>query len=276
MVTQARQSRRRRQVLSRERIVEAAVELLDAAGEDALTVRALTERLSTGSGAIYHHVGSMRELLQAATDTVITGALPPRPTASGPGQAPGSAGSPEDGIRAAALGLFDAADEHPWLATQFAVQITRNPWGSVTPWVFESIGRQLPALGVPRRDWFTTTSTLVHYILGAITQNARTPYDTGDGGIPGADVERTEFLDTASRAWQELDPGEYPFLHDIAGQMREHEDREQFLAGIDLILAGLTAARPPEAAGGDGHRHMSRAGRPHGRSAQSDSSQSSR
>ncbi|MEU5025127.1 hypothetical protein [Streptomyces milbemycinicus] len=28
--------------------------------------------------------------------------------------------------------------------------------------------------------------------------------------------------------------------------MREHDDREQFLAGIDLVLAGITALGPAE------------------------------
>ncbi|MFC8450675.1 TetR/AcrR family transcriptional regulator [Kitasatospora sp. NPDC057223] len=242
MVTQTRQSQRRRQVLSRERIVEAAVELLDAEGEKALTVRALAERLSTGSGAIYHHVGNMGELLQAATATVVAGALPPLRTPAGSPQTCESTGSPEEAIRAAALGLFDAAAEHPWLAGQLAVQLTRSPWGTVTPRVFESIGRQVRALGVPRQDWFTTTSTLVHYILGATAQNAQTP--DGTGAAPESAEERADFLDTASRAWQGLDPDDYPFLHDIADQMREHEDREQFLTGIALILAGITAGRP--------------------------------
>ncbi|MDQ0779748.1 AcrR family transcriptional regulator [Streptomyces aurantiacus] len=244
---QTRQSQRRRQVLSRERIVEAAVELLDAGGERALTVRALSERLSTGSGAIYHHVGNMSELVQAATGTVVAGALPPLAAPSGSARDPGSTDSPEDMIRAVALGLFDAAAEHPWLAAQLAVQVIRSPWGSVTPRVFESIGRQLRELGVPRRDWFTTTSTLVHYILGATTQNAHAPNDTGNSGAPDTAEARAEFLDAASRAWQDLDPDDYSFIHDIADQMREHEDRDQFITGIDLILTGIAAGRPPGA-----------------------------
>lgn len=234
MATPTRQSQRRRQVLSRERILEAAIELLDTAGEGALTVRTLTERLATGSGAIYHHVGNRNELLQAAIDTVIADALAALPR---------SAGTPEDEIRAVALALFDAVTEHPWLAAQLAVQITRNPWGTVTLRVFEGIGRPMLALGVPQRDWFATTSTLVHYILGATTQNAQAPQ--GDGGTPGGEAERAEFLDAASRAWQNLDPGDYPFVRAIADQVREHDDRRQFRTGIDLVLKGVIAARPP-------------------------------
>jgi len=32
-------------------------------------------------------------------------------------------------------------------------------------------------------------------------------------------------------------------VHQVAAQLREHDDREQFLAGIDLILAGITTVR---------------------------------
>ncbi|MFI1387543.1 TetR/AcrR family transcriptional regulator [Streptomyces griseoaurantiacus] len=275
MVMRTRQSQRRRQVLSRERIVETAIELLDAGGEGALTVRALTERLSTGAGAIYHHVGNMNELGQAATETVIADALP-WPVASGGGAGesggaeeagetggsgkagkagePGRAGEvggsrgprerPEDRIRVVALGLYDAATEHPWLASRLAAQLTREPWGAVTPRIFESMGRPLRDLGVPRGDWFTTTSTLVHYVLGATSQNAQAADDVPGGAPPDTEEVRAAFLDTASRAWRDLDPEEYPFLHDIADQMRAHEDRAQFLAGVDLILAGVTASRP--------------------------------
>jgi hypothetical protein len=43
--------------------------------------------------------------------------------------------------------------------------------------------------------------------------------------------------------WSELDPVRYLFIRRIARQLRGHDDREQFLAGIDLILAGIAAVR---------------------------------
>jgi AcrR family transcriptional regulator len=246
MAMRTRQSARRRQVLTRERIVETAVELLDAAGEGVLTVRALTGRLATGPGAIYWHIGNMDELLEAATDAVVATALATRPTQPAEPaettEAGGTAGAPQDEIRAVALGLFDAVTEHAWLAAQLAVQLTRNPWGPVTLRIFESIGRPVRTLGVPQGDWFTTTSTLVHYILGATTQTAQ---NTGDNSVPGSESDRADFLNTTSRAWQDLDPDDYPFIRAIADQMREHDDREQFLTGIDLVLTGITTVHPP-------------------------------
>ncbi len=54
-------------------------------------------------------------------------------------------------------------------------------------------------------------------------------------------MDRTAFLDAVATRWEELDPDEYPFTRAVADQMRDHDDREQFLAGIDLILTGITA-----------------------------------
>jgi AcrR family transcriptional regulator len=226
MATRDGRPQRRNQVLSRERIIATAIELLDAGGEGALTVRALTERLATGSGAIYYQVGTRDELLDAVTETVVSAAL-----AAGPGT---GAATPGNEIRLVALALFDAIAEHPWLATRLILQVVRNPVGPVTVGIFESIGRQVGALGVPRDSWFDAASTIVHYILGAISQNARI-----DGDVPDVEPDREEFFDSTATAWQELDPEKYPFMHAVAGQISRHDDREQFLTGIAIVLDGL-------------------------------------
>jgi AcrR family transcriptional regulator len=211
---------RRADALTRERIVEAAVELLDTAGEDGLTFRALTERLATGPGAIYWHVANKDELLGAATEALVAAALE----------------APQDDVHAVALGLFDVIDEHPWLALQLTLQFSRRPGGPVTTRIFESLGRHVSGLGVPEDRWFTTTSALVHYVLGAAAQNSANAH---------VDVDRAAFLDTVATAWEGLDPDDYPFTRAVADEMRGHDDREQFLAGIDLVLTGITITHPP-------------------------------
>jgi len=56
-------------------------------------------------------------------------------------------------------------------------------------------------------------------------------------------TDRTAFLTTLAAQWTQLDPGQYPFVHQVAAQLPGHDDREQFLAGIDLILTGITTLR---------------------------------
>ncbi|MEU0447731.1 TetR/AcrR family transcriptional regulator [Streptomyces tendae] len=236
MAPRSRRPERRQEPLSRERIVTAAVELLDTVGERGLTFRALAERLATGPGAIYWHITGKAELLGAATDAVVA-AVTAEPT--------GTADSPQDAVRAVALGLFDATEAHPWLATQLATQLSRTPWGTVAPRIFESLGRQVQAMGVPEAHWFTATSALMHYILGAAGQNAVNSASAASAALSGRHVDRDEFLGTVSTAWQGLDPGEYPFTRAVADQVRGHDDREQFLAGISLVLAGIAALHRP-------------------------------
>jgi AcrR family transcriptional regulator len=211
--------------LSRQLIVEAAVELLDAEGEGGLTFRALSARLKTGPGAIYWHVANKSELLAAATDAVLVGAL----------AADAAESTPEDAIRAVALSLFDAIDDHPWIGAQ----LTQIASQTATLQIFERIGSQVQALGVPAGTEFDSASALLNYILGVAGQNAANARAVPPG------TTRSDVLGTESAVWAGLDLAEYPFLGTVAGQLRDHDDRAQFLAGVDLILAGIIASRPP-------------------------------
>ena len=106
--------------------------------------------------------------------------------------------------------------------------------------IFERIGRQVQALGVPRGAQFTSASALVSYIIGVSVQNAA----NGEAArLLEPSVNRADFLETESARWKELDAREYPFTRSVAAQLREHDDRAEFLAGIDLILTGVAASR---------------------------------
>ncbi|MHA3023963.1 TetR/AcrR family transcriptional regulator [Mycobacterium sp. BMJ-28] len=218
---------RRVDALSKERIVEAAIDILDTEGENALTFRALGARLATGSGAIYHHVADKNALLAAAADTVVTRVL-----TGATGAVNSSPSEPEAGIRAIALGLFDAIDEHPWVGAQ----LHRHPWSALLQ-IFEGIGGRIQALGIPEAAQFNSASALSNYILGVAGQNA----ENARSQVAGAD--RAAFLAEVARQWTQHDPARYPFVHQVAAQLRDHDDRDQFLAGIDLILAGIATVR---------------------------------
>jgi AcrR family transcriptional regulator len=223
MATRAQRAERRTDALSKQRIVAAAIEILDAGGETALTFRALAAHLATGSGAIYWHVASKNDLLTAATDDVIARVM----------TEVASSAEPQEAIRAIALGAFDAIDAHPWVGTQ----LSREPWQPAILQILEGVGGQLQALGVPGKAQFDCASALVNYILGLAGQ-----YAAGARLLP-RDTDRTAFLATVAAQWAQLDPAEYPFVHQVATQLPGHDDREQFLAGINLILTGITTAR---------------------------------
>ncbi|MGJ4941998.1 TetR/AcrR family transcriptional regulator [Bradyrhizobium sp. HKCCYLS1011] len=226
MATKIR-TERRTDALSKARIVEAAIEILDSEGEDALTFRALAARLSTGSGAIYWHVADKNDLLAAATDHVIAGVTADAVRGL----------RPQEVIRTLALGVFDAIHAHPWVGGQ----LSRNPWQDAVLRMLERIGSQVQALGVPERAQFNATTALMSFILGLAGQ-----YAAGARVFPrhtDRSVFRKAFLETVAAKWAQLDPTEHPFVRQLATVLPEHDDREQFVAGIDLILAGMESVQ---------------------------------
>ena len=223
MPTSSHRAERRTDALSRERIVEAAIEILDAQGEGALTFRALAAHLATGSGALYWHVAGKGELMAAAADAIVSRVMADVVRHKDPRKA----------IRALAAGVFDAIDAHPWVGTQLA----HAPWESALVQIFEGIGGQLRALGVPARSQFDAACALVNYILGVAGQNAANAREHAPG------TDRATALGEVAERWQQLDPAAWPFMHQAAAQLPKHDDREQFLTGIGWLLDGMTARR---------------------------------
>src|SRR5580700_1611801 len=107
MAKKARSIQRREESLSRDRIIEASIAILDGGGESGLTFRTLSERLATGPGAIYWHIANKSDLLAAACDTIVARTM----------EACLVGATPKATIRAIALGMFDAIDLHPWLGS---------------------------------------------------------------------------------------------------------------------------------------------------------------
>ncbi|RYX80652.1 TetR family transcriptional regulator [bacterium] len=220
MAKKSLSSGRREESLSQERIIEASIELLDSSGESGLTFRALAERLATGPGAIYWHIDNKTDLLTAACDAIIARTM----------QESRSGDTAKQSIRAVALGIFDAIDAHPWVGSA----LTHAPGQLPVVRILERIGQQVRAMGVPADKQWATVSALLNYILGVSGQNAANTHMARTRGL-----DRANFLGAIANDWSQLDPVEYPFTRSIAGQLPIHDDRLDFVAGIDLILDGL-------------------------------------
>lgn len=227
---------RREDSLTRERIVEASIELLDSAGEGGLTFRALSDRLATGPGAIYWHIDHKSDLLTAACDAVIARTLGTQVAGA----------TPAARIRALALAVFDVIDARPWVGSALTQAAGQLPMVRL----LEGLGQQVQALGVAQRkaQW-AAANALLSYVLGVAGQNAanaqahqaRLRAGKGPGG--GSAGDRQAFLAELGAAWSALDAQEYPFTRSMAAHLPTHDDRADFLAGIDLILAGIAAPR---------------------------------
>ncbi|HLK37731.1 MAG TPA: TetR/AcrR family transcriptional regulator [Polyangiaceae bacterium] len=106
-----------RDTLTREQIVDAAIELLDARGLDDFGMRTLGKRLGSAATAMYWHVGSKDDLLALAADRVWSEIALPDPAVTG--------------WRAAATqmatGLYAALTRHPWLVQTFGSLVLYGP-----------------------------------------------------------------------------------------------------------------------------------------------------
>lgn len=97
-----RRGPRRAAPLTRARIVEAAVALLDEHGIDGLTMRRLAQRLAVTSTALYWHVKTKDDVLDLALDEIF-------------GEVPLPAeGDWRDDVRALTSGWRGAMLRHPW------------------------------------------------------------------------------------------------------------------------------------------------------------------
>lgn len=216
---------RQRASHSIEAVLTAAVALLDEAGEQALTLRALAARLGTGVGSIYWYVSGKDELLERAIDHVLGGVL----TAV---EGQGRSDDPIDDLRMMAVTLFDTIVDRPWLGAHFMRNIAER--GNALQ-LYEQLGEQTLRLDLTPRQRFHAVSAVFSVVVGSAADlGQEPPQEVLDGS-----VGRDEFLGRYAKMWRGLDAEEYPFMRDIADEFDGHDDREQFLAVLELTLTGL-------------------------------------
>lgn len=106
-----------RETLTRDEIVQAAIELLDREGLEGLNMRALGQRLGSAATAVYWHVGSKANLLVLAGDRVWDEAPPPEPGAA----------DWRAGIGQAAQAVRAMLARHGWLMQAFGTVAMFGP-----------------------------------------------------------------------------------------------------------------------------------------------------
>jgi AcrR family transcriptional regulator len=209
----------RREPLTRERVLGAAVELADAEGLKALSMRRLAKALGVEAMTLYHHVSSKAEMLNAIVDLV-----------EGEIDLPSGAGTWREGLRRVALSYRQVHSTHPWAAT-----MALSPTG-------------------PR----PSRQRYMEAVLGCLTDAGLTPsqVDHGYHVIDSYIAGFTLWVSQLDIAPEELDELAQSFLREIgdeqphlAAHVRWHlqppdpGDAGTFAFGLDLILDGLERLR---------------------------------
>jgi AcrR family transcriptional regulator len=223
-----RTARRRREPISREAIVTAAIQLLDREGLGALSMRRLAEELGTGAASLYWHVGSKDGLLDLVFDQVI-----------GEGQVP----DPDparwrEQLKAVARAQRQASLRHPYLVR---ISIGRIPMGPNALRYTERVLAILRAGGLP------PPLAVQGYRLLIATVNGFTVDETGMGdspdaagaGPPNDPASRQKAANMARDYIGSLPAELFPNMVDLAEEFAFADADERFELLIDIFVDGL-------------------------------------
>jgi len=217
--TSSRPGRVPRNTLSRDRIVDTALALLDAEGFEAVTMPSVAKRLGVGTMSLYRHVADKDDLVNAVAEQVLSSVAVPD-------------GDPDDWegrVVGYLRALREAALAHPALA-----QILAQRGLTVGP-VFdqlEAVHAVLRRAGFSDLDAVRTFYTLLTYVFGFIIWE-----------LPRVHQQPAATYTTAwNDALDRLDPAAYPTLHALRGQLGTVASSEQFEYGLAHLLRSLRPA----------------------------------
>ena len=217
-----------RETLSRDQIVTAALELLDAEGLEGMNMRALGKRLNSAATAVYWHVGSRESLIALAADRAWAEVELPDPAAVGWRTAACQMATSE----------YAMLIRHPWLVQAFgSYQLygpgkARHDDHSIA--VYE-------AAGFAGAEADQATSAVFTFVLGNALGLAATTSFTRKLGRDGGDVQalmranRAEVLEVAAQ---------FPRLHarlELPSAGYGAAPGGSFAFGLQAVLDGLEA-----------------------------------
>lgn len=206
---------RTRGSLSRDRILRAAVDLADTEGLDALTMRALGERLGVQAMSLYRHVADKEDLLDAMVDHVVAEI-----------EVPSLADPWKLAMRKRALSAHEALLRHPWAAgllmSRAAVGPAKLRYVDATLGCLRGAGFSLP---LADHAW----NALDGHIYGFTLQELNFPF------------EPDQYANVAAGYLPNLSAEHFPHLHALTVLVvdRRYDGMHDFAFGLDLLLDGL-------------------------------------
>ena len=210
---------RGRRPLDRERVLRAAIDLVDEHGLDALSMRKLGQVLGVEAMSLYNHVASKDDLLDGIVD-IVTGQF----------ELPREELGWKAAIRGCAIAAHEVLLRHPWSA---ALAESRMQSGPLRMAYLEAVVGTFRRGGFSVRSAYHANLTLDSYVYGFTLQEVSWP-------IAGEAVPASA-ADFVART----DDSTYPHLVEIAALVAEagFDRRGEFELGLDLILDGLERLR---------------------------------
>jgi AcrR family transcriptional regulator len=204
--------------LSRERIVQTAVELADRSGVDAVTMRRLGDELGFEAMSLYRYVASKDDLLDGMLDVVLA-----------EWELPEESGDWRESVRTSGRSVHDALRRHPWSARLLMTGMRVRPARlEYMEWL---LGR-LRGAGFDADRTYSVYHLLDGFVFGfTLWEIAYTSVDLDDEEV-------------VSRIMNAIPWDELPHLTEHRDQHMAdgpHRDVRAFEIGLDLILDGLAS-----------------------------------
>ena len=215
----AKQSKRRRAPLSRERVLRAALKMADEGGLEALSMRKLAQQLGVEAMSLYNHVESKDDIVGGMLDLVANEMeLPPE----GPDW--------KAALRQSAISSHQVLMRHRWTTGLWMspreVSPTRLRGG-------DAVLRTLREAGFSEDLTYHAFHVLQAHVLGFTLYLQSLSFDA-------AQLEKL-----AANFLREFPADEYPYLAEHIRQHAEPSDERHgtFEFGLDLVLDGLEKLR---------------------------------
>ncbi|MFC7546662.1 TetR/AcrR family transcriptional regulator [Plantactinospora sp. GCM10030261] len=245
--TRERVSRRGRPDLSVERIVRAAIEVADADGLAALSMRRVAEKLGVGTMSLYTYVPGKGELLDVMLDTVSAETLDPDPDTE-----PADPGDWRTRLDRIARRNWALYLRHPWLLQVAAA--SRPPLGPNTIAKYERELRAVDGIGLTDLEMDAVVTLVTGYVHGAVRGAVEAAQAAASTGL----TDEQWWHAHAPYLEKVLDPRRYPLAARVgsaAGQeyRAAGDPARAFEFGLARILDGievLVRGRPAPDEGG--------------------------
>jgi|SRR5215472_3132222 len=205
--------------LTKDRVVRAAVSLVDEGGTGALSMRRLGQALGVEAMSLYNHVASKDDLLDGIADHVLSEI-----------DLPAAGGDWEAAIWRCAVSAHDILAAHPWACT--LIMSIPRPLPSRLRYM-DSVLRCLREAGFSPAAAYHGYHALDSHILGF------TMWEAGHAIKPEEIADLVAFLPRLSQEG-------YAYLAEHAAQHLagiDHEEEGEFEFGLRLIVDGLRRMR---------------------------------
>lgn len=200
-----------REALTRQRILGAALEIVDRSGLDAVSMRRVAEALGVEAMSLYNHVDSKAALLDGVFERVLAGLPPPRKSATW-----------AHALRHRARALRAALRAHPNALPLFASRPAVTPASLAH---VEAVLADLARAGFTPDDALSALQVLVAYVVGH-TVSSHAPRPPGAEAVP---------------AYEGLSEADFPHVRAAARLLASHDVEKEFELGLGALLAGLDA-----------------------------------